>query len=340
MVKKRLAESHSKEHGQMMVMFAFMLAVLCGLVALSIDTGIILLQRTNLQKTADAAALAGAAELPDDPDRAETVALNWAEANGFDPDNGYSISTTIADGGESITVEVARDTPFLFARALGLESIDVSADATAGVAQGASFSGVMPWAVLESAIQYDGSPTVLKYDSKNPTNGNFGALRLGGSGSKNYEENIKYGVDEPVCALSQPDCEDPTEETEPGNMVGGTGDGVDYRLDNTSLDCDEFDEVFTLDGVGGYEIQPDCDPFNGADDSLRVLLVPVIESFCNGHCTVTLQYFALVFLNDLEKCTGNSCEVSATFVAPIMDPPSELGIWGGSAGGGAVRLIE
>ncbi len=123
-------------------------------------------------------------------------------------------------------------------------------------------------------------------------------------------------------------------------MVGGTRDGVDYRLDNTIFECDTFAEVFTPNGSGGYDITPECDAFNGVSGSGRVLLLPVIDELCNGSCTVTLKYFVLMFLNDLGTCKGNDCEVEGTFVSQINDPTAELDFTPGVDPVGPPQLVE
>ncbi len=87
--------TRSGERGQTLVIFSLLLVALCGFVALTVDAGLILYNRTDNQKTADAAALAAAQELPDAAS-AVAVAEQYLEANGFDlndPDNAYVITT-------------------------------------------------------------------------------------------------------------------------------------------------------------------------------------------------------------------------------------------------------
>lgn len=68
----------------MLVLFALMLGVLTGFVAMTIDVGLFFHERQHLQNVADAAALAGAQELPDDMVAAEQIAREYAEKNGLD----------------------------------------------------------------------------------------------------------------------------------------------------------------------------------------------------------------------------------------------------------------
>ena len=74
------------QSGQIMVLFTLMLVGILGLVALTIDVGIFLHQRQDVQNAVDAAALAGAQELPDDALTAQSLALQYAETNDTDLD--------------------------------------------------------------------------------------------------------------------------------------------------------------------------------------------------------------------------------------------------------------
>lgn len=57
-------KSPKAESGQSIVLIAILLTVLCSFVALSVDLGLVYMERSNLQTAADAAALAGAKDLP------------------------------------------------------------------------------------------------------------------------------------------------------------------------------------------------------------------------------------------------------------------------------------
>jgi len=332
------------ERGQALVMFVLAAGVLFGFVAMTIDVGLILHQRRVLQNTADAAALAGAIELPANPGLAHDKAQEWAENNGIDLASGDELDITVNTLDNSVSVRVQRETSFVFGRVLGLVSTGVHADATARVGSPLSLSGVLPFGVLESAINYGAGPTTIKYDANNPSNGNFGPLRIDGNGAAVLEQSIKYGTENGICAQSQPACLDPTVTTQTGNTISAARDGFTYRLNNTSSACDEFSEVLIPDGSSAYRINGTCNPFLGSPGSLRLVLVPVIGSFPNGSQPVTLMYFTALFLNDMQnnKCTGNSCEVTGTFVKIVVDPANDatLGTYDPVNGVKLVRLVE
>ncbi len=73
---RRLSHRH---RGAIAVLAAFLLVVLLGMVAFAIDVGYIAYAKAELQRSADAAALAAATELPD-----ELAAIDAAVANGAD----------------------------------------------------------------------------------------------------------------------------------------------------------------------------------------------------------------------------------------------------------------
>lgn len=332
------------ESGQMLILFVLGLGVLLGMVAMSVDVGLILHERRQLQNAADAAALAGAVELPESQVLAAGKAQEWAENNGIDLGAGDEITITVDPVTNAVEVEVTREVSFIFGRALGLTTVDVHASAVARVGAPASLSGIMPFAVLEDAIDYGGGPSTIKYDANNPTNGNFAPLAIDGPGSSLYEDSLVSGTTNSACGLSQPACADPTQQTQTGNLVGGTRDGIKYRMTNTSQDCNEFDEVLIPDGNGSYHVNGACNPWTEGSNSLRLVLIPVIDSFCNGSCTVTILYFTGFFLDDLANntCKGDSCEITGTFVKTVFDPTNDaaLGIFDPDSGVKFVRLVE
>jgi hypothetical protein len=71
----------SRERGQALILAIFALAVAFGFVALAIDIGLFYHERRDIQNAVDAAALAGAQELPLDGATAEAVARQWAAKN-------------------------------------------------------------------------------------------------------------------------------------------------------------------------------------------------------------------------------------------------------------------
>ena len=117
------------ESGQSMVLFALMFVVICGMVAFAIDVGRVSIEKEKLQNAVDAAALAGAQDLPNEA-TAEGTALSYAQQNGM-----LSSETTATasynENSSKIEVVCTRSVDYTFAKVLGLSSINVSTRAVA-----------------------------------------------------------------------------------------------------------------------------------------------------------------------------------------------------------------
>jgi Putative Flp pilus-assembly TadE/G-like len=104
---RNLISSCRNEAGQTAVVFAFVIVIIVGIAALVIDVGLAYRQESRLQAVADAAALAGAQELPADAAGAQAVALEYIAAHGIDPDDSkYDISITTPYNGDVSLIEV------------------------------------------------------------------------------------------------------------------------------------------------------------------------------------------------------------------------------------------
>src|SRR4030067_1047641 len=149
------SEKRRGERGQALILGALALVVLFGFTALTIDVGLFLQERRNLQNAADAAALAGVLELPESPAAAQVRAQEWAVQNGIDGTDGRQVESITVPQPDRIEVKIARQsTPFLFGRVLGFTSIDVRTRAVAEVGSVTSTTGLTPFGVLQSAINY------------------------------------------------------------------------------------------------------------------------------------------------------------------------------------------
>jgi len=122
--------------GSSIVFGAAMIALTMGLSALVVDAGFLYREKTRLQQTCDAAALAGARQLPDAGD-AQDEAEGIAAENGFTQGvEGVVVTTLINPDGHSpgrMQVEITAPQETIFARLLGVTSTSVKAEATAVV---------------------------------------------------------------------------------------------------------------------------------------------------------------------------------------------------------------
>ncbi len=316
------------ETGQVLILFALLIPVLLGMAALAIDLGSYSAERRTLQNAADAIALAAAQELPDQGD-AEATAIEWADKYGYAAGQVTVVTLPVSTSNPnpSVRVTIGQTHEFSFMKALGINNAQVEASAKAVKTSPGGTGNVVPWAVLESTRDSvdPGDAVSLKYDSQSATNGNFAAIRLDGNGSSVYRDSLEGGSSSLVCASdaegcseTSPVCDGSTCQTETGNLVGSTKAGVDYRINNTDAYCDTFDEVFTELSDGEFALAPECNPWiAGSYTSLRVIILPVITSLCNGSCDITVTGFSLFWLDGYSggKCIGSSCEIEGRFIS-------------------------
>ena len=135
------------ERGQVLVLVVIGLVALIGFAGLSIDLASWYRQQRAEQATADAAALAGAQALPDDPATAAADALRYADANGA----GVSASDIVISSdlypNDTISVRVGKEAPAVFTKLFGISSVTVHAGASARSDGVASAQHVAPVAV-------------------------------------------------------------------------------------------------------------------------------------------------------------------------------------------------
>jgi len=343
------------------MMVAALLGVLGGIVAIAVDLGSFTAERRDLQNAADAIALAASRELPNQ-DAARNVAEDWAEKNGVavaDMTLTFVAQNPPGEPNPKVIVELARDHEFVFARLVGITSAEVGASAASIKTSAAGGSGVVPLSVTEEQLLNVGygDLATLKYDAQNIEQGNTSPIRIDNPGSgnctttDNWCTGVVNGSENTVCASGADPtyCTGPsTVQTETGNKVGGTRSAINDRMERTDIHCDEFAETFeddpTTTDPDAYHIITECNPFlAGGYESGRVLIIPVIETLCNGACTVTIVDFALFFLEGFESpnsCTGNECELVGRFVRVNQNVGLLAGTFNPEASNTFVRLVN
>ncbi|UCH86065.1 MAG: hypothetical protein JSU97_05855 [Dehalococcoidia bacterium] len=358
MLRRLLLAKAREEQGQGLVVATLAMVVILAFAAMAIDVGLFLHERRELQKAADAAALAGAAELPGSPADAMQKAHEWAANNGIDGGEFGSVEiVTTYVPNDSITVRLQRDVPFAFARVLGFTSDTMSADATARIGSPAGMSGLVPWATEEASVQQaieTGEAVTLEFGAPGMGEGNFGGIVLDQPGGDEYEENIKYGAEQMICSVNQipiPGC-DTAVKPQTGNqaqIMAQSEGAVVWRMDNTSGTCAVFDNVFASTGDGTYEINAGCNPFaagvESCDEVQSCLIVPivVIDEFPEGSSEfMPVLEFALFFLEQFDpgSCNPASCQVEGRFVNAKVSLPALLGSYDPEGSFHFVRLIE
>ncbi|MCI0856850.1 MAG: hypothetical protein J4N98_09175 [Chloroflexi bacterium] len=350
---------HTGQRGQMLIIGIMFMGVIAGAAAIAVDTGSYMSHRRSLQNAADAIALAASQGLPQTGD-ALGLANDWAELNGIEPEEMNVTFTQQILPGEvnpKVTVDLTVGHNLTFMSVLGMDSAEISVTAAAVRTSPGGGNGLMPWSVLEEDKNNatPGDTIVLKYDAdvngngngNNNANGsgNFGPIRVDGNGSNVYETTVKYGSETTLCVASATNCDGASVvRTETGNMVGGTRDGVDYRMEHTSASCDTWSEAVIVNADGSHSIDPACNPWRGGnDESLRFVIVPVIEESCNGNCDVTIVEFVLFFLEGFGEAgcgQGNDCEIEGRYISSNTNYGALMGVYDPNTFAHFVRLVK
>src|SRR5262245_8655722 len=284
--KRHSAKDRTRERGVVIIYTAFFMLLMLGFVALGIDVSKLIATKTQLQRAADAAALAGASAISFKTgavmqDTATIRAQATALLNKAFVKDPLPIALLAADVSfpqpNQVKVIVRRDeasgSPMVthIAQVLGVKTLDVSATATAQVDSAAApCEGVVPMAPIPPPnnqwFDPDCSRTyLLKADPGSGQQGNYQLLDYpncdegmcqdvggGGAAIRCYSQ---YGYG---CCIH---AGDEFVMTQPGNKVGPFRQGMQARFD---ADTDRREGICYQDYKG-----------NGN----RVIRVPLIKSF-------------------------------------------------------------
>jgi Flp pilus assembly protein TadG len=281
--------------GQTAVIMLLAMPTLLGALALGVDVSLMYLNWEQLQKAADAAALAGANSLPGDPATAVTTANQYALSNGVK--QGEIVSSAVAGDDLSITVTLQRTVPYHFGNLLGLTQQNVTVKATAGVQKNNdNASGLIPIGLSCNAGQGQGDCNYtagwyhLKSSQVGP--GNWDPVELGGTpGANAYRNYMQLGYTGSIPT---------TVPTEPGNVVGPTGQAIDSRMSR------------------GEAMNPTATEANPPEYDPRLVVVPLIQfNDSNGKKPVTVVGYAQMWIGGL---SGNNNTIDLYFEGFVAQP--------------------
>lgn len=297
----RLSQLHSqkshltqpKDSGNVTLLVALMMVVLCGFGAVVLDVGSLFVQKQNLQAGADAGALAGADELLAGASPAANAAYQICSAN--DTAGTYSVAADVAS--ESVTVTANQPVPLWFAKIWGDTQTTVHATAKAQLGTLTSAVGIVPIAVVNQTFVY-GQEYTLSDGAGNGQQGNYGFLDLSGNGANGVETDIENGYTFALHVGEQV-------PTKPGVMSGPVSTAIDYRM-NEAADNPNWNNFSTV-----------------TSDSPRILYLPVVDTLdVNGKKDVTILGFAAFFLDGLSGNGGNQ-EILGRFLQIVR--PGQIG---------------
>jgi Putative Flp pilus-assembly TadE/G-like len=176
----------TEERGSVIVFTALILTGLLAVCALAVDFGSWFTTQRHLQGAADAAALAGAQDLPDTSTAAST-ALDYASTNV----SGLSSWSPTFPDSSTIDVALSKSAPGIFSKFVGVSAETIHAHARAQVGTPGQIANALPIAVKTTAACTTSSAgcfnvaKTLTFDDSSTTsfgsNSTFGLLDLSGS---------------------------------------------------------------------------------------------------------------------------------------------------------------
>lgn len=298
------------QRGQSLVVITIFMMSLLGMAALSIDVGSWYQTKRSLQADVDAAALAGASQLPAGWSFAQTTAQGNYAKNGKGTDTVTYQNVTVHSSNDSIKVSTTRSANSYFARLFGHSSATISASATATLysyTKVVSTGQVMPWGVMRTTWTA-GSTYSIYTDGSSPNNG---ALSLkvksgnncqGTSGASDYRDSVSGA--QLACDISVGDVVDP----KTGNNAGPTKQGIDTRV----TAWDPIASIVTFGSNGQVTVLKPNSP--------QLIMVPIVENASDGSTTwpngsgqVKVVGFAYFVLTS-PGYTNNGKTVTGTFV--------------------------
>jgi len=263
--------------GSSAVFFAIILGAIAGCAALAIDIGAVIAEKSRLSSAIDAAALAGAQELVTDASNTENIVNSYILKNsGALKQVNISIDTTA----KTIEVKGTKTVEYYFAKILGSDMQDISAQAEAKVENIKSLSGVRPLAIVNQTFEY-GKLYTLKEGAGDGTSGNYAAMALGGTGASLYRDNLLYGYGGTISVGD-------TIETETGNIAGTTETCINHLIN----DCTHT---------------PQCTYTYYNKTCPRIIFVPIVNTLdINGRKHVKVLGFGTFFLEGVTRHSGQA----------------------------------
>jgi len=241
--------------------------------ALAIDAGSWYQTKRSLQADADAAALAGASQLPISWSAAQTAAQAEYAKNGNNSDSVTYQNTSNLTSNDTVTVTTSRTNPSYFAKLFGFSNATITATSKATVesyTKIVSNGNVMPWAVMQSSWTL-GQQYSLYTDNSSPNNGAVSLLGKDAngncqstSGANDYSNEINGTLQ--ACDVSVGDVL----PVKSGQNSGPTKQGITQRV--TSWDPIGAIVQFTQNGEANI-LKP---------DSPQLVILPVVVNAADG----------------------------------------------------------
>ncbi|MBB6453322.1 Flp pilus assembly protein TadG [Salirhabdus euzebyi] len=195
-----------EQEGNALVLVAVALVMLLGFTAIVVDGGRLYIEKSQLQKSLDAAVLGAAQELNKSEAEVKTAAINIAKKNGYTLPGG-DITVDFAENYVKASLTVNKE--MTFAKVINFDNADVYASAKAqliDLGYGDSIVPIILPRVIAKAEDEDdtihfGHVAMNTYQFNhgpgNGKSGNYGYLdtkKLPGKGAKEVKDGIMYGT--------------------------------------------------------------------------------------------------------------------------------------------------
>ena len=295
--------------GQLFPTLALILVGLLAVGALGIDVFTLYWAQSNLQRGADAAALAGAMYLNDvtfsgaNPScayatPAQNAACTYALNNALQSSEIQSITPAVDS--RSITITTSRTVPASFARVLGFTQFTVNATGHAGIQALSGASGALPVGLSSSTTYTYGQAITMHYSCGTLTSAScYGALDYQGNSGSNLKDLLANGYSSTVKVGD-------TYNSTPGGKNGPISQGVSARVSAGSA----------ADPGGTWSLHTMSDA--------RAAVVPLVNWFptpCSGaNCHATITGFAEVWISG---ATG--ADINAVFIRQVASGTTSAG---------------
>ena len=279
------------QRGQTIVLFVLFLVVSTGAAAAAIDVGSWYLMKRKAQATADAVALAAAADLPN-------TVLATTDSSGYRVRNAWpgAVQLTVSSersGADTVTAEATTKAPGYFSRVFGIDSVDIGARS---VARHGSYTGwatnLAPWTLTLDRLVWGQNLDLKVVPGNQYAPGNFGAINLivpgktacaTANGANDYRDLIENNAHSCLIEIGY------QLDLKTGNMAI-----LDDALQNRGA-INNFDPARLISTApnGVEELTKLEDP--------NIVVIPIIDRFVNGSHPVTVVNFAYFVITSWTK---------------------------------------
>ena len=323
-MKRFIGRAFGNSNGQVVVLYAGIIAGLVGATALCADVAVMYASHLTAQKAADSAAIAGSNYMNGlafsgtaapgcttangYTDDAEKVACTFAYSNGVDRSVTGTTLTITEPTSSTLKVLVRRTgLPTYFGKVVGLSSYDVAASATVQAAQavGTVNNGLFP-----VGLQCTSPCSLSTLDPGQSVS--FGSKFVGGLAPGNWQFLDVSGGHGGGDSLLTSAIDSGASTTfsvggsiisEPGNK--GNSNGVKSALASRLARCHSISDPCANGG----------NPKNIPAGDACLVIVPAVDYHgCTGSCGLTIEGFALIYL---EAANTTSTHIEGCFVQAV-----------------------